>query len=487
MRDPIVILPMAGFGQRFQDAGYHEYKPFISIFGKPMINWALAPYPESLKKYLIVNNEALTPEQKHYLETFPNTTILEIDPHKLGPAYSIHMAKDQIPEAPCFVSYLDIFWTWDFNTIPDADGIVFTRQKFHPHLIQNNFSAFCKTKNNHLIEIREKGSFSDNWMEEPLSVGTFYFKSSKTMQIAFEEMINSQEKVANEFFPSQAFNHLIKMGQTISCSPVDFFVHWGTPEQLEDTLYWATTTPPKETRHNTLTICCMGGTGSRMKQINPNIPKACLPFGNFQMWETVSKTFSKEPPICIVTDEMQQLLHQTHPNLHTISVGSQTQSQVETLEKASPFLTSQTHFFLISCDAYGDFDHSHFENFLDEHNPEAVIFTFEPTLTQKKMGKHHSHVSLDKDASITAVHVKSKSSETDKGLAGFFWFKNGKVFDHLKHLHSNQELCVDHLLQKLCELGMNIKGYPLNRYYHLGTPEEFLEFSFWNSYRDVLH
>ena len=32
-----IVIPMAGMGKRFADAGYKDPKPFIDVLGKPMI------------------------------------------------------------------------------------------------------------------------------------------------------------------------------------------------------------------------------------------------------------------------------------------------------------------------------------------------------------------------------------------------------------------------------------------------------------------
>ena len=32
-----IVIPMAGLGSRFSDAGYEKPKPFIDVLGKPMI------------------------------------------------------------------------------------------------------------------------------------------------------------------------------------------------------------------------------------------------------------------------------------------------------------------------------------------------------------------------------------------------------------------------------------------------------------------
>ena len=106
MNNLAVIIPMAGFGQRFKDAGYDEYKPFIKVKDKYMIDLALEPYPKEIKKYLIVNPKLLSEEQRNYLENIDNVEILEIEGHKNGPSYSIHLVKDMLPKKySYFISY----------------------------------------------------------------------------------------------------------------------------------------------------------------------------------------------------------------------------------------------------------------------------------------------------------------------------------------------------------------------------------------------
>ena len=40
-----LLIPMAGQGTQFRRAGYDAYKPFVEIFGKPMIQYVLDAFP----------------------------------------------------------------------------------------------------------------------------------------------------------------------------------------------------------------------------------------------------------------------------------------------------------------------------------------------------------------------------------------------------------------------------------------------------------
>jgi NDP-sugar pyrophosphorylase family protein len=144
-------------------------------------------------------------------------------------------------------------------------------------------------------------------------------------------------------------------------------------------------------------------------------------------------------------------------------------------------------FFMISCDAFGIIDSQALEGFISRVDPDALIFTFRPTLLQQKMSGQHTHVTVKEDR-ITAVHIKSRSGEDDKGLAGFFYFKSGKLFDSLRDVPKDpkNELIADHILKYLVDLGKKVYAYPLESYIHLGTVPEYEEYIFWSKYSKVL-
>lgn len=493
-----LIVPMAGFGSRFKAAGYNEYKPFIKINNRPMIDYVLSAFPDEVTKYLIVNPELLTGEQRAYLQNKKNVILIEIDGHKLGPSYSLYQAREQLPlEESWFVSYCDIAWTWNFDEVlklVQYDGIVFMRKAFHPHLVENNFSAFCRTEvkngQEHLVEIKEKGSFTNNCSQEPLSVGVFYFKRGGDLIRATEEQIANGETVAGEYFPSVAFNKLLRDGKTpIITSDVDFFIHWGVPEQLNDYTRWRNLFKyelakkvPSSTFDN---IMCMGGVGARMRTISEQ-PKALIPLQGQPMYEFILGRTPARSHTLITVDKLIETL-KPKQKVTKINVGSQTHSQVETLARAIPFFSEQHNFILSSCDAFGVFDSLELESFIQETKADAVIFTFAPGLMLKNLKKagrsHHTHAKVN-SARVEDVFIKSFQSDADMGFAGLLWFCNGQDFVELERMHwdDGKEPIVDHFLKHLVKLGRRVFAFELKDYIHLGTPEELNEFLFWQKY-----
>ena len=114
--------------------------------------------------------------------------------------------------------HIQILWSWEYDQfIKYNSEASILHIDFHPHIVKNNFSAFCKidsTKSpsnssiNYLDEIREKSSFTRNWMNEYLSIGLFQFSSVSLIRDSLTSLIQSDNRVAGEFFPSLLFNYL---------------------------------------------------------------------------------------------------------------------------------------------------------------------------------------------------------------------------------------------------------------------------------------
>ncbi len=486
-----VIIPMAGFGSRFKRAGYSTYKPFIEIQGKKMIDYVLEPFPEDIHKYFIVHPDIISEDEIKYLESKTNAHIINLQEFSQGPSHTIYLARNNLPlDESFFVSYSDIYWTWNWENVKKLlyyDGIIFTRKKWHPHLFKNPNSAFCLPKSdnpNLLQEIKEKGHFTEDHMKEPLSVGVFYYKSGRDMIRVAEQYIKEDIKVNNEFFPTEPYNQLVKEGKQIYLSDVDFFIHLGLPEQLEDFNNWKKIlefTPQKTKYEN---VCIMGGLGERMQELGKK--KALVDIRGLPMFEFVLDQFGSNRNTIVTTDAIAKELPTPKIPYEIINIGKQTKSQIGTIKKAIEQIKDKKNFFMTSCDCYGIFDNQRFENFIEENNPDAIIFTFNPTLMQQKMAGHHTHVSLNGNR-ITDVHIKGKSSDNDRGLAGFFWFKSGDLVAEVNNLPEdpNNELIADHLLKYLADQGKRVYGYPLDNYVHIGTIPDYKEFKFWENYSSI--
>jgi len=304
-------------------------------------------------------------------------------------------------------------------------------------------------------------------------------------------MIEDDERVAGEFFPSVAFNRLCAARKSVALDPVNFFIHWGVPDQLADFEHWGRITESGESPDRSpgmfdraSNAVCMAGLGTRMRSVSDK-PKALIPIQGRPMFDFVSRFFPSRERVIITTDAIAAEIGNDYAG-DAYLIGDQTSSQFETLLRARPALIARKDFFLTACDAYGLFDAAAFAAFVERTRPAAVIFTFAPSLTQSKMSSNHTHVSIDGER-VSAVHIKLRPNDQCSGLAGFFWVNDGALFAGLDQIPqtTGQETLVDHIFKSWVESGVDIAAYPVGDYVHLGTADELKEFFFWIHHRSV--
>jgi NDP-sugar pyrophosphorylase family protein len=490
-----LIVPMAGTGHRFKSAGFEIYKPFLELAGKTMIDGVIEPF-QDVEEIFILTTEVILNTNKDYFSVLPNNIrVVIISEHKLGPAYSLHLARSRLPENRSYiVAYCDVWWEpLDFNirNLDKYEAAIFVHRGFHPHLVADNFSAFCSERlenDGNLLEIREKGSFTQDWMSEPVSIGVFYVRDCNILFDAIEEMVSGGEKAAGEYYPSVAFNHLVNSDVNVKLIDVKSYVHIGVPAQYKDMCHWSkiitdqsrkpTEAPTKESQLNCMLV---GGSGTRMKNISVK-PKHLIPVEEAPMFLYVANKFNCDENKIIAAPSFEYP-HALEDGFEVIKLPEATNSHLETLAKALDYLPDNESILFSSCDCYGLINWMDFEIIKNQSEANCVVFSFEPTLLNKKNKQQHTTIDVF-NKSVIDVDIKSKRKRYEKGLAGFFWFKNIGVIKTL--LRSNDlskekgELLVDHLIMLMAKSKHKPICYELESYVHLGTPDEYNEFHYWS-------
>ena len=113
-----VLIPMAGAGSRFAQAGYSFPKPLIDVEGKPMIQVVVENLNIEANYIYVVQKSH---REKFNLDTLlnlitPNCKIVEVDGLTEGAACTALLAKEHINnEHPLFFANSDQFVEWDSN------------------------------------------------------------------------------------------------------------------------------------------------------------------------------------------------------------------------------------------------------------------------------------------------------------------------------------------------------------------------------------
>jgi dTDP-glucose pyrophosphorylase len=226
-----ILIPMAGAGSRFQQAGYTFPKPLIDVEGKPMIQLVVENLNIEANYIFVVQKEH---RKKYNLDTLlnliaPNCKIVEVEGITEGAACTALLAKDFINnENPLFFANSDQFVEWDSNEFmykmneTEADGGIVTFKATHPKW------SFAKINSEgFVIEVAEKNPISDI-----ATVGYYFWKHGSDFVKFAEEMIEKNIRVNNEYYVCPVFNQAIENGKKIRTFEIPKMWGLGTPEDL---------------------------------------------------------------------------------------------------------------------------------------------------------------------------------------------------------------------------------------------------------------
>lgn len=226
-----VVIPMAGLGSRFENAGYSLPKPLININQKPMIQVAVENLGiDANFIYIIQKKHRENCELDKLLNLItPNCTLIETDGLTEGAACTALLARQFINnDNPLFFSNSDQFVEWDSTEFfqkmneTDSDGGIATFNATNP-----NYS-FVKIDENDLVqEVAEKNPISDI-----ATVGFYYWKHGSDFVKYAEQMISKDIRVNNEFYVCPIYNEAINDGKQIRIFMTDRFWSLGTPAEL---------------------------------------------------------------------------------------------------------------------------------------------------------------------------------------------------------------------------------------------------------------
>ena len=227
-----VLIPMAGAGSRFQQAGYTFPKPLIDVRGKPMIQLVVENLNIKANYVYVVQKEH---REKYNLDTLlnlitPNCKIVEVDKLTEGAACTALLAKEHInKDTPLFFANSDQFVEWDSNEFlykmneTNADGGIVSFRATHPKW------SFAKVDEKGLVtEVAEKNPISDI-----AAVGYYYWKKGCDELKYAEDMIEKDIRVNNEFYVCPVFNQAIEDKKEIRTFDIPKMWGLGTPEDLK--------------------------------------------------------------------------------------------------------------------------------------------------------------------------------------------------------------------------------------------------------------
>ena len=231
-----ILIPMAGHGSRFSNAGYIFPKPLIEIGGKPMIQVVVENLNIKAHYIFLVQKEHYLKYNLQYMLNLiaPGCDIVQVDGVTQGAACTALLAKEYIDnEKHLLIANSDQFIEWNssetmysLTSNKTYDGGILTFNSSHPKW------SYAKTNElGHVIEVAEKKPISNN-----ATVGVYYWNKGSDFVKYAEQMIDKNIRTNNEFYICPVYNEAIGDKKTIITKQIKAMHGIGDPDSLREFL-----------------------------------------------------------------------------------------------------------------------------------------------------------------------------------------------------------------------------------------------------------
>ena len=245
-----ILIPMAGAGQRFADAGYTAHKPAIMTVDRktgqemPMVVCATRDLPGVAKDgsnvIYVDRTFHKTDGVEHIIHAYyPQASFITVDHLTEVQACTCMLAEPYLdPEEPLLIAGCDNGMDIDSDAFAgltkECDCIVFTYRHNEAVLANPNAYGWMITdEDGNITGTSIKKAISDMPMEDPAVVATFWFRKAEVFLEATRKMIAENDRVNQEFYVDQTVKHVLDLGYRAKIFDIDRYVGWGTPADYE--------------------------------------------------------------------------------------------------------------------------------------------------------------------------------------------------------------------------------------------------------------
>ncbi len=231
----VIVIPMAGRGQRFRDAGYELPKPLIPVRGLPMYTWALRSVPlDAADRVVFVCLESDLADhglgediRDRYDAHHP--VVVSVPEVTGGQLCSVLAARDSLADDESLVVYnADTYVVPSPNppwvsAVPGVDGSlgVFRTE------IGDHWSFVEPDASGRVIRTTEKQRIS-SWA----STGLYHFARAGDFVEAADATVAAGETAGGEYYVAPLYNRLIQAGAHIVMDEARAVWPLGTPAEL---------------------------------------------------------------------------------------------------------------------------------------------------------------------------------------------------------------------------------------------------------------
>lgn len=227
-----IVIPMAGEGKSFQEAGYKFPKFLVDIAGKPMIQWVTENINADAKYIFILNEDHYNKYNlKHMLPLLVDKLeIVTLKKDTDGAPQTVLAAQKMIDnDSPLVIINADQYMEWNSNEFfyamaaDECDGGIVTFESTHP------MYSFVKTGHDGFVtECAEKKPISCH-----ATAGVYYFRKGTDFVEGAKAMIKKKITTNGQYFICPVYNELIAKDMKIRKYDIDKVWSFALPEELD--------------------------------------------------------------------------------------------------------------------------------------------------------------------------------------------------------------------------------------------------------------
>ncbi len=209
-----IVIPMAGRGSRFVEAGYKMPKPLIDVKGHPMIEYVvknICPICEHRFIFICQQEHLERYDLANRLEQIaPGCIVITVAHVTEGAACTVLLAEEYINNnEPLMIANSDQYVDTDINpyiqSLKEYDGLIMTMPAEDP-----KWSFIKYDEAGFVCMVKEKEVISNE-----ATVGVYNYKHGSDFVKYAHQMIDKNIRVNNEFYVAPVYNEMIEDGKKI--------------------------------------------------------------------------------------------------------------------------------------------------------------------------------------------------------------------------------------------------------------------------------
>ncbi len=509
-----IVIPMSGFGERFKKVGYKVPKPLIEVEGLKIINHVVKMF-SNRDKFLFICNENHLRNTKFQLkkilkQSAKNVTIRSIKAHKKGPSYAVSKVMNDLDMTkPVVVNYCDFtcYWKWnefkEFVKNTNCDGCIPAYKGFHPHSGGKTNYAYIKNKKNIALDIQEKKPFTKNKLQEFASSGTYYFSSGQLLKDSIKYQLKNNLNIKGEFYISLAYKYLFDHKLNTLIYPLQHFMQWGTPEDLDEYKFWSDMfkqlTKQKKIKSNLkgINIMPMAGLGKRFSNKGYKTPKPLLNISEEPMVVQAMKDvhiYNNKVVILRKTKHSSRIINNIksyYSDIKPIILNKETDGQASSVNIAiNRIMNSKKNLndpiLIGACDTGVVFSFNKYKHLTNKFD--ILVWGIRGLPKSLRNPEMFGWIK-QKNEKIKFISVKKplENLNITPIVLGIFYFKNSKYFKQsYENLIKNKdkvngEYYIDSLINHSISLGYKCGYFEVDAIQSWGTPEDYETYNYWQS------